>query len=198
MMGLHPTSVKEDNRAALDLVESELKRGHYVGIGEIGIDLYWEKKYFKQQCLAFRYQLDLAISHNLPVVIHDRESFGQILEILEDYRKSSLTGIFHAFTGSVEIANRVIEMGFRLGIGGILTYKNSGLPEVVKATDLKNMVFETDSPYLAPVPFRGKRNESSYIPYIADMVKQIKNIPLEEVAGITTGNVLDLFALDHD
>jgi TatD DNase family protein len=197
LIGLHPTSVKENYRDELDRVAAELKQGHYVGIGEIGIDLYWDKKYLKEQCIAFAEQLDLALKYKLPVVIHARESFVEIMEILEGYRNKYLTGIFHAFTGTIEIAQQVIQMGFMLGIGGILTYKNSTLPEVVQEVNLNTLVFETDSPYLTPVPFRGKRNESSYIPYIAEAVKQIKKLSLDEVAAITTKNVLKIFPLDH-
>jgi len=198
MIGLHPTSVKDGYREELNIVESELGKGHYIGVGEIGIDLYWDKQHLSEQCQAFSDQLDLSLRFNLPVIIHARESFNEILEILQGYRNKGLKGIFHAFTGTPEIAWQVIEMGFLLGIGGILTYKNSTLHEVVRETDLKNLVLETDSPYLAPVPFRGKRNESGYIPHIAEFIKQIKNIPLDEVAGITTRNVLELCSLNHD
>jgi TatD DNase family protein len=197
MIGLHPTSVKENYSAEIDTMAFELEHGHYIGIGEIGIDLFWDKTYIGEQRNAFATQLDLALKHKLPVVIHARESFEEILDILEGYRNKKLSGIFHAFTGTVEIAEQVTDLGFKLGIGGILTYKNSTLPEVVRVTDLKNLVLETDSPYLTPVPFRGKRNESSYIPYIAEAVKQIKNITLDEVANITTQNVLNLFSLDN-
>ena len=197
LMGLHPSSVKENYRDELARVEHELKHGHYAGIGEIGIDLYWDKSHQKEQSLAFSRQLDLSLRYNLPVVIHARESFPVILEILEGYRNKGLTGIFHAFNGTTDIAEQVTGMGFKLGIGGIITYKKSTLPEVVLATRLENLVLETDSPYLTPVPFRGKRNESSYIPYVAEAVKQIKNISLDEVARLTTRNVLNLFSLDH-
>lgn len=195
MMGLHPTSVKENYRDELEKVEFELEHGTYVGIGEIGIDLYWDKSHFKEQCLAFSKQLDLSLRHGLPVVIHARESFSEIIEILEGYRNKGLTGIFHAFTGTPEIARQVTSMGFKLGIGGIVTYKNSTLPDIVLETELIDLVLETDSPYLTPVPFRGKRNESSFIPYIAEKVEQIKSIPLDEVALVTTENVLRLFSL---
>jgi TatD DNase family protein len=197
MMGLHPTSVKENYRDELEMVGREVERGMYVGIGEIGIDLYWDKSHIKEQCIAFAAQLNLALQYKLPVVIHARESFNEIMEILEGYSNKGLKGIFHAFTGTTEIAEQVISMGFKLGIGGILTYKNSTLPEVVQVANLNYLVLETDSPYLSPAPFRGKRNESSYIPYIAEVVKQIKNITLEEVAEVTTHNVLSLFSLDH-
>ncbi len=195
LMGLHPTSVKENYRDELEKVEYELEHGSYIGIGEIGIDLFWDKSHFKEQCLAFSKQLDLSLRHGLPVVIHARESFHEIVEILEGYRNKGLTGIFHAFTGTPEIARQVTGMGFKLGIGGIVTYKNSTLPDIIHESEPGDLVLETDSPYLSPVPFRGKRNESSYIPYIAEKVKQIKNIPLEEVAQVTTDTVLGLFSL---
>jgi TatD DNase family protein len=198
MMGLHPTSVKKNYREELAQVEYELEHGHYAGIGETGIDLYWDKTYFQEQCLAFSRQIELSILFRLPLIIHARESFAEILEILESYKGRGLSGIFHAFTGTVEMAKQVTAMGFKLGIGGIVTYKNSDLPDVVRETDLSDLVLETDSPYLTPVPFRGKRNESSYIPYIAAAVQQIKNIPLEEVATITSRNVLTLFSINSN
>jgi TatD DNase family protein len=197
MMGLHPTSVKDHYEKELEQVENELNKGSYCGIGEIGIDLYWDKDHLKEQCIVFSGQLDLALRYRLPVVIHARESFSEILDILEGYRNRGLTGVFHAFTGTVEIARQVTAMGFKLGIGGILTYRKSSLPEVIRETKLEHLVLETDSPYLTPVPFRGKRNESSYVPYIAEAIQQIKNTTLDEIARITTGNAGDLFQLDH-
>jgi TatD DNase family protein len=197
MIGLHPTSVKDNYKDELDRIADELRNGHYAGIGEIGIDLYWDTKHIKEQCLAFIYQLDLALVYKLPVVIHARESFNEIMEILQGYRGKGLSGIFHAFTGTLDMAGKAVELGFKLGIGGILTYNKSTLPEVVYETDLHSLVLETDSPYLTPVPFRGKRNESSYIPYIAQSIQQIKKVTLDEVAGITTQNVLELFSLNH-
>jgi len=196
MMGLHPTSVREDYPAELSIVESELKKGGYIAVGEIGIDLYWDKSHLKEQEDVFRMHLDLSLQYKLPVVIHARESFVEILNILKDYRYKGLKGVFHAFTGTEEIAEQVISLGFYTGIGGILTYRKSELPSVVKNIPIENILLETDSPYLAPVPFRGKRNESSYIPVIAQVIQQIKEIPLEEVANITTQNACKLFGLD--
>jgi TatD DNase family protein len=197
MMGLHPTSVKEQYGDEMEKIEYELEHGRYYGIGEIGIDLYWDKTTIRQQCDAFVRQLDLSLRYRLPVIIHARESFREILEILEGYHGKGLKGIFHAFTGSRDVAEQVTGMGFMLGIGGIITYNKSHLPEVLLHTPLENLVLETDAPYLSPVPFRGKRNESSYIPYIAEALQQIKNISLEEIAGVTTQNVLRIFSLDH-
>lgn len=196
MMGLHPTSVRINYREELAQIEQELKQGHYIAVGETGIDLYWDKIYYKEQCLAFSRQIDLSLIYHLPIIIHARESFSEILEILEGYKGRGLSGIFHAFTGNAEIARCVTAMGFKLGIGGMVTYRNAALPEVLRETDLTDIVLETDSPYLAPVPFRGKRNESSYIRFIAESVKQIKNITLDEVARITTANALSLFPLE--
>jgi TatD DNase family protein len=195
-MGLHPTSVKANYEEELERVSRELKTRQYYAIGETGIDLYWDKTFFHEQCLAFTRQLDLSVEYRLPVIIHARESFREILEILEDYRSRGIKGIFHAFTGSVEIAEEVISMGFKLGIGGILTYKNTILPDVVRVTGLENIVLETDSPYLTPVPFRGRRNECSYIPYIAETLAMILNTSAEEVGRMTSHNALQLFQPD--
>jgi TatD DNase family protein len=197
MMGLHPTSVKEQYLDELSRIEYELEHGRYYGIGEIGLDLYWDKTHIRQQCDVFARQLDLSLRYQLPVIIHARESFHEILEILEGYHNKGLKGIFHAFTGGMDVAEQVTGMGFMLGIGGIITYNKSHLPEVVQHTPLENLVLETDAPYLSPVPFRGKRNESSYIHYIAEALQQIKKISLEEIAGVTTQNVLRIFSLEN-
>jgi TatD DNase family protein len=197
-MGLHPTSVKENFRDEMDRVVSELKTRRYYAIGETGIDLYWDKTFFTEQCSAFREQLNLSLEYKLPVIIHARESFLEILDILEDYKNTSLTGVFHAFTGTVDIAKKVIEQGFMLGIGGIITYKKSELPNVIRSTGPGHIVLETDSPYLPPVPFRGKRNESSYIIHIAEALGTILNLPVSEVARITTQNALKLFQSERD
>jgi len=193
MMGLHPTSVKEDYQDELDRVKQELKTGSYCAIGESGIDLYWDKSHLKEQCLAFATQLDLALEYRLPIVVHARESFQEILEILESYKDRGLSGVFHAFTATAEIARQVISMGFKLGIGGILTYKKSTLHEVVRETGLEHLVLETDSPYLTPVPFRGKRNESSYIIHIAEVLAAILEATPEEVGRVTTQNANHVF-----
>lgn len=196
MMGLHPTSVKDNFREEIDTVEAELKRGNYFAVGEIGIDMYWDTSRLSQQQEVFRIQLDLALEHDLPVAIHARESFVEIIEILNDYKGKGLKGVFHAFTGNYEIAHKITSMGFYLGIGGIITYKKSDLPNVIKDIPVGHLLLETDSPYLAPVPYRGKRNESSYIPAIAQVIQQIKDIPLEEVARITSQNAMNLFRLN--
>jgi TatD DNase family protein len=195
MMGLHPTSVKDNYREELDRVKKELLKKRYCAVGEIGIDLYWDKTHLKEQTIAFSEQLDLSLKFNLPVAIHARESFDEILDVLNDYRNKDLHGVFHAFTGTPAIAQDIISRGFLLGIGGVITYKKSTLPDVIRETDLSHIILETDSPFLTPVPFRGKRNESSYIPYIAETIGKIKDIPAEEVARVTTENACKLFQL---
>lgn len=195
MAGLHPTSVKEDYLKELDEVKNFLDRHQVCAIGEIGIDLYWDKTFFAQQEEVFRIQIDMAKEKNLPIVIHARDSFDEIFKIMEDVHDENLKGVFHAFTGNEDQAKRIIEWGFYIGLGGILTFKNSGLDKVVSNIDINRIVLETDSPYLAPVPKRGKRNESAYIRYIAQKLADIKNISLEEVAEITTGNATILFNL---
>jgi len=195
MMGVHPTSVRADYEKELDIVESWLKKEKFMAIGEIGIDLYWDKTFQKQQEEVFRRQLNLAKKYNLPVVIHARESFDEIFKIIDHEVDERLTGVFHAFTGTVEQANQIIEWGFMMGIGGIVTFKNAGLDNVVRNIDINHIVLETDSPYLAPVPKRGKRNQSAYIRHIAEKIALIKEIPVEKVANITTDNAKQLFRL---
>lgn len=194
MMGLHPTSVKENYLEELNLAEQHLNENHFCAIGEIGIDLYWDKTFLKQQQIAFRTQINWAKDRNLPFVIHCRDSFNEIFEILDELNDSTMRGIFHCFTGNLEQAKHIISYGgFKLGIGGVVTFKNSGLEEVLKHLDIKNLVLETDSPYLAPVPFRGKRNESSYIINVAAKLSEIYQLSIEEVAKITTQNSVEVF-----
>ncbi|MGB0887685.1 MAG: TatD family hydrolase [Vicingaceae bacterium] len=194
MMGLHPTSVKENFREELALMEEWLDRKDFCAIGEIGIDLYWDKTFLKQQQEAFRFQIELAKKYNLPFVIHSRDAFDEIFEILDELNDENMRGIFHCFTGTIEQANHIINYGdFKIGIGGVVTFKNSGLDKVVEQIDIKHLVLETDAPYLAPTPFRGKRNESSYLYNIAEKVADIYNISIEEVAKITTANSKQVF-----
>jgi TatD DNase family protein len=195
MMGLHPTSVKENFQEELAFITNEIKTRKYIGIGETGIDLYWDKSYIKEQCAAFTMQIELALIYGLPVIIHARESLNEILEILEGYKNKGLKGIFHAFTGTIEHAQIITDMDMKLGIGGILTYRNSDLPSIIAAIDLHHFVLETDSPYLAPVPMRGKRNESSYIRYIAASIANIKGVQTDQVADVTTATAMKLFGL---
>ncbi|MCD4834208.1 MAG: TatD family hydrolase [Bacteroidales bacterium] len=195
MMGLHPTSVTGNYKEELKNVESWLDKRKFYAIGEIGIDLYWDKSFKTQQEAAFRYQINLAKKHNLPIVIHARESFDEIFRIMDEVMDEKLNGVFHAFTGSNNQAVKIIEWGFKIGIGGIVTFKNSGLDKVVNNIDINHIVLETDSPYLAPVPKRGKRNESAFVLYVAQKIAEIKNISLEEVAQVTTYNAKQLFKL---
>jgi TatD DNase family protein len=195
LMGLHPTSVKEDFEDELNKISDHLSKYPYKGIGEIGIDLYWDKTFHKEQVYVFEKQLTLAVESDLPVVIHARNSFEEIFLSIAKPQFKGLKGVFHAFTGNSEQAKIIIEMGFKIGIGGILTYKNSGLVETVKSIDLHHIVLETDSPYLTPVPFRGKRNESSYIRYTANKLAEIKNVTINEIFRITTMNAIEIFKL---
>ena len=195
MSGLHPTDVKEDFKDELDFVVNSLKKHDYVAIGEIGIDLFWDKTYLKQQQEAFRFQIRLAIKHDLPIVIHCREAFNEIFEILDKENCPKLRGVFHCFTGSLKQAKRAIDLGFVLGIGGVVTFKNGGIDKFLNQIDLKHIVLETDSPYLAPVPFRGKRNESSYIIHVVEKLSEIYGLSKEEIANITTKNAEKVFAL---
>jgi TatD DNase family protein len=193
MMGLHPTDVKENVETELENVVRLLKSTKFYAIGEAGIDLYWDKTFVAEQKDALRFQIQLAKDFGLPIVLHVRESFDEIFEILDDTANDSLTGVFHCFTGTSEQAEKAIGLGFKLGMGGVLTYKNSGLDKVVADIDMKHLVLETDSPYLTPMPFRGKRNESSYLRFVAAKLAEIKGIKLETVAEITTQNAIDLF-----
>lgn len=194
MIGLHPCNVKENYLEELKLLQNNMLPS-VVAIGEIGIDLYWEKTTLVQQQDAFRRQIRWAKELDLPIVIHCREAFDEVYETLLEEKDEKLRGIFHCFSGTLEQAHRILELGFYLGIGGVLTYKNSGLDTVVQEIDLRHIVLETDSPYLAPVPFRGKTNESSYLPYIAAKVAAIKNLRIEEVAAVTTENSKRIFGI---
>jgi TatD DNase family protein len=188
MLGLHPCDVKENFKEELALIEQEITNRKIYAIGEIGIDLHWDKTTLSIQKDAFRIQIAWAKKLNLPIVIHCREAFDEIFEILSELKDEKLRGIFHCFTGTLEQANKVINLGFYLGIGGVLTYKNSGLDQVVEQIPLEHLVLETDSPYLTPVPFRGKPNESSYLIYVAQKLADIKQISIESLAEITTHN----------
>jgi len=195
MSGLHPTDVKDNYKDELDFVVNSLKSHNYVAIGEIGIDLYWDKTYLKEQQDAFRFQIRLAVKNDLPIVIHCRESFDEIFKILEEEKCDNLRGVFHCFTGNIDQAKKAIGLGFLLGIGGVVTFKNGGIDKFISQIDLKHIVLETDSPYLAPVPFRGKRNESSYIIYVLEKLSELYQLPREEIASITTNNAEKMFSL---
>ncbi len=188
MLGLHPCSIKEGYLDDLATIEQELSKMKVVAIGEIGLDLYWDKTTLKIQKDAFRIQVNWAKKLKLPIVIHCRDAFDELFELLHELKDDQLFGIFHCFTGNLEQAELAISMGFSLGIGGVVTFKNAGLDKVVKQLNLKDIVLETDAPYLAPMPYRGKPNESSYLIYIAQKIADLHEISLEEVARITTEN----------
>ena len=198
MMGLHPTSVKENYRDEFEIVRQEMVSGSYLAVGEIGIDLYWDKTRLREQSLIFEQELDLALTLDKPVVIHARQSFDVIFEILQKYKDSGLRGVFHAFSGTPEQALHAIENGFFLGIGGMVTYRNSGLDRTLQAVDLCHVVLETDSPFLSPDPHRGKRNEPAFLLYVAETVARLKSVDIDETARVTTENACTLFGLNYN
>ena len=195
MIGLHPTSVKEDYSSQLEKLEYLFTKQSFVAIGEIGIDLYWDRTFMKEQLISFKRQVAFASDKGLPVVIHSREAFPEIFSVLDEFKGKPLKGVFHAFSGTVKDAERAIDQGFKLGIGGIVTFKNSGLDKIVMKVGPDNLILETDSPYLSPVPFRGKRNESSYICIINKKLSDIFGINEEVMASITYSNSVSLFNL---
>ena len=194
MMGLHPCSVFNDYEAQLAIIKEWLDKKRFYAVGEIGIDLYHDVTYAEQQKMAFRKQIEWAKELGLPIVIHCRNSFKEVFEIVYELKDEKLRGIFHCFSGTLEEANKIIKLGdFKMGIGGAVTYKNSTLPQVLKDVSLSHIVLETDSPYLTPVPFRGKRNESAYLYYVAEKLAEIYQIPIERIAEVTTRNSFDVF-----
>lgn len=193
MMGLHPCSVKENWEEEMELVVQWFKKRKFVAVGEMGIDLFWDKTFVEEQKKAFHMQVELANHYQLPIVIHSRDSFEMICSLLNEKPKEAPQGIFHCFTGTEDQANRAIEMGFYLGIGGVVTFKNSGLDKVVEKINLEHMVLETDAPYLAPAPNRGKRNLPEYLELVAEKVAGLKNISVTELAHITTENSKKIF-----
>ncbi len=195
MMGLHPCSVKENYQQELELVEQWLNKRKFVAVGEIGLDFYWDKIFAKQQYDAFNIQMELALKHSMPIVIHSREAMEECINEVKPYAAKGLKGVFHCFGDSIDAAKEIISMGFYLGIGGVVTYKKSGLAEVLQHISLDHLVLETDAPYLTPVPFRGKRNESSYLTYVAEKIAEVKGITVEEVAAVTTTNTEKLFGV---
>jgi len=193
MMGLHPCSVNATWQSELNTVEEWLKKRKFIAVGEIGIDLYWDKTFFEEQKTAFRRQIHWALEYNYAISIHCREAFDPIYEILSSYKKLP-KAIFHCFSGNLEQANKILALGgFKLGIGGVITFKNAGLDKVVEQIALEHLVLETDAPYLAPVPFRGKRNEPGYIMEVARKIADIKGVSMEEVAKITSQNAKYIF-----
>ncbi|MGC1204572.1 MAG: TatD family hydrolase [Flavobacteriaceae bacterium] len=195
MMGLHPTHVKDDYKKELNHVEDMLAKRKFYAVGEIGIDLYWDKSTLEIQKEAFKHQIKLAKKYKLPIVIHCRDAFDEIFEVLESEKRDDLFGIFHCFTGTLEQAHQAISYNMKLGIGGVATFKNGKIDQFLNQIHLKHIVLETDSPYLSPVPYRGKRNESSYILKVLDKLSFIYGIPKEEIADMTTKNSKSVFKI---
>lgn len=193
MMGLHPCSVKENVADELKLVEEWLRKRPFAAVGEIGLDYYWDKTFVAEQKDAFRKQINWALELNLPIVIHSRDSMQDCIDLVKEQQNGKLRGIFHCFGGSLEEAKQIMDLGFLMGIGGVVTYKKSGLVEVLPSIPLEYLVLETDAPYLTPVPFRGKRNEPSYLKYVVTKMADAMNIPVEEIAAQTTRNAQKLF-----
>ncbi len=193
MMGVHPCSIKEDYQAELKIARDYLDQRKFIAVGEIGLDFYWDRAFTDQQYLAFHEQIGWALHFDIPIVIHSRNSTDECIKVVAEHQKGKLRGVFHCFSGNLLQAQQVIDLDFYLGIGGVLTFKNSGLDVVMKSINLENIVLETDAPYLAPVPFRGKRNEPSYLKYVVEKLSTIKNISMDDVASITTANAEKLF-----
>jgi len=194
MMGLHPCSVKDNYLKEMEHVKSWLAKRKFAAVGEIGLDFYWDKTFIKQQYEAFNEQVELAIQYQLPIVIHTRDAMAETIEVVSNY-KGRVKGIFHCFGGSLQDAEKIIGLGFYMGIGGVVTYKNSGLASVISQIGLEYLVLETDAPYLTPVPYRGKRNESSYLPLIAQKIAESTNSSVDQVAAVTTRNAQDIFGV---
>ncbi|MDW3193629.1 MAG: TatD family hydrolase [Cytophagales bacterium] len=195
MMGLHPCSVNADFEKELYLVEEWLGKREFLAVGEIGTDLYWDKTFYPQQVEAFNIQCELALKHDLPIVIHCRESIDETIALTRPFSEKGLTGVFHCFTGDLEQANQITDLGFKLGIGGVATFKNGGMDKVLPHVDIKHLVLETDSPYLAPVPHRGKRNEPAYVRLVAERLVTLKGMAFQKVVQQTTANARELFKL---
>jgi TatD DNase family protein len=197
MMGLHPCYVKENYKEELKLVEEWIGKRKFIAIGEIGLDFYWDKTFTKEQHIVFETQMQWALDLNLPIAIHTRNAMGETIESVKPFAKKGLRGVFHCFSGSKESAEQIIGMGFHLGLGGVLTYKNAGVAEAVKDIPMEYLVLETDAPYLAPVPYRGKTNEPAFMLEVAMKLAEIKSLPLHEIAAITTSNAEKLFGLGN-
>ncbi len=193
MIGLHPCYVDDNFDLEIDFIKKQIEKHDYKAIGEIGIDLFHEKKYFQQQVIAFEEQIKLAIDYDLPIVIHSRDSFDEIFEVLEKFKCEKLRGIFHCFTGNIDQAHQIIDLNFHLGIGGVLTFKNGKISEFLNEIPINKIVLETDSPYLAPSPHRGSRNESSYLKIIADKLAKVYNLEIDEISKITQQNSIEVF-----
>jgi len=195
MAGLHPCSVKENYQQELSKTEKLLSERKFAAIGETGLDFYWDTTFVKEQYESLQIQVKWALQYNLPLVLHTRNAMQETIDVVKTYNGVGLKGIFHCFSGTLKNAKDILEIDFYLGIGGVITYKNSGLAEIIKDIDLRYIVLETDAPYLAPVPYRGKRNESSYLKYIVEKIASIKNISIEEVADQTSKNAAEVFSI---
>ena len=195
MAGLHPCSIKEYYGEEINHVKTLLEQRKFCAIGEAGLDFHWDKTFVKQQYECLEIQIELALKYKIPIILHTRNATEETIEVIKKYKNTSLTGIFHCYSGSYEQTKKIIDLGFYIGIGGVLTYKNAGLGEVLSQFDLNNILLETDAPYLSPVPYRGKRNEPAYIKNVAEKLAEIKNISLEEVDKITTANAEKIFGI---
>ena len=193
MMGLHPCSVNEGYKEELKIVREHFKQRKFAAVGETGLDFYWDLTFTKEQYDAFQLQINLALEYDIPVVIHSRNSIDECIRLIGENQNGKLKGVFHCFSGNLAQAKQIIDLGLYLGIGGVVTFKNAGLDKVMTEIDMKHIVLETDAPYLAPVPFRGKRNECSYLKYVVEKLKEIKNLSKEEIGKITTANAKELF-----
>ena len=195
MMGLHPCSVKEGYKGELELIRGYFEKRRFVAVGETGLDFYWDRTFTKEQYDSFQIQIGLALQYDIPVVIHSRNSIDECIQMISENQKGNLKGVFHCFSGNIDQAKQIIDLGFYMGIGGVLTFKNSGLDKVMSELDMRNIVLETDAPYLAPVPFRGKRNECSYLKYVVEKLAEIKNDSIENIQNVTTKNAKELFSI---
>lgn len=195
MMGLHPCSVKENYEQELKAIEDYFSRRSFIAVGEIGLDFYWDLTFKEQQFKAFHQQIELALQYKVPIAIHSRNANDESIQVVKEHQKGDLKGVFHCFSGTVEQAKQMTDLGFYLGIGGVLTFKNGGLDKVIGEIDTRFLVLETDAPYLAPVPFRGKRNESSYLTHVAQKLADLKQLSVQEIIDQTTLNAQNLFGL---
>lgn len=195
MMGLHPCYVKENYKEELVAVETYLKKRKFVAVGEIGLDFYWDVTFKEQQYAAFHQQIEWALQYDIPIAIHSRNATDECIAVVKEHQKGKLKGVFHCFSGNAQQAQQLVGLGFYLGIGGVLTFKNAGVDKALEAIDLSSIILETDAPYLAPVPYRGKRNEMSYLTHIAQKLADVKKTSLEEVAYATTANAEKLFGV---
>jgi TatD DNase family protein len=193
MMGLHPCSVNLDYKDELKIIDEWFNKRAFVGVGETGIDLYWDKTYYEEQVKCFQYQIDLSIDIGIPIIIHSRDSLDITIDIISKRQNGKLTGVFHCYNGTIDQTKKIVDSGFYMGLGGVITYKNSNLDDMIKYMPMGNMVLETDSPYLSPVPQRGKENEPAYLTYVLDKICEIRNVSKEEVASSTSINAQKLF-----